>query len=72
MPALFMKRIIYLTGLAMTVAVAGCEWHEHERHEGGAYDGHYRGYGYETYPPPAYPDYPREHEHDWDHHDYRY
>jgi len=71
MAVLCMKLIVYLTGLALMVAVAGCEWHEHEhgQYQGGAYDGNYQGSGYQTYPGPAYP-HDREY---WEHHrDYRY
>lgn len=56
-----MKLIIGLLSLVTLLAVTGCEWDEHHHHHaayGGAYDGSYRGYGYETYPGRGY-------EHDW-------
>jgi hypothetical protein len=68
-----MKLIAYLTGLTLMLAVAGCEWDEHEHHHGyngGAYGGTYQGYGYQAYPAPA-PAYPNDRGY-WEHHDYRY
>lgn len=67
-----MKLLAYLTGLTLMFAAAGCEWDEHHHHHddyrGGAYDGNYNGYGYQTYPAPA----PAPVYRDYDHRDYRY